>query len=142
MGKIQVNDPIRPRELTRLCAGETVDVALPEDVDNEGVLPVLGTGLATREEIVGPCFEALQREGGDRARRVPGFVRRDDDDVAGHGPGHRHDVQPGACATLFVFGHNVRDEARVGACDPVPPKLQEDKRRRVERETRAGAERK
>jgi hypothetical protein len=61
MGKIQVNDPIRPRELTRLCAGETVDVALPEDVDNEGVLPVLGTGLATREEIVGPCFEALQR---------------------------------------------------------------------------------
>jgi hypothetical protein len=45
MGKIQVNDPIRPRELTRLCAGETVDVALPEDVDNEGVLPVLGTVL-------------------------------------------------------------------------------------------------
>ena len=81
-------------------------------------------------------------EGGDRAGRVSGFIRGDDDGVAGHGPGDRHDVQPGACATLFVFGHDVRDEARVGTCDPVPPKLQEDERRRVEPEARAGAERK
>ena len=28
-------------EIVRLCAGETVDVALPDDVDNEGVAPVL-----------------------------------------------------------------------------------------------------
>ena len=42
---------------------------------------------------------------------------------------------------LFVFGHNVRDKARVGTCNPVPPKLQEDERRRVEPEVRAGAER-
>jgi hypothetical protein len=77
MGKIQVNDPIRPRELTHLCAGETVDVALPEDVDNEGVLPVLGTGLATREEIVGPCFEALQRrlEAAREGERDPGMAK-------------------------------------------------------------------
>ena len=77
MGKIQVNDPIRPRELKRLCAGETVDVALPEDVDNEGVLPVLGTGLATREEIVGPCFEALQRrlEAAREGERDPGMAK-------------------------------------------------------------------
>jgi DNA polymerase III delta prime subunit len=39
-------------DIVRLCAGETVDVALPEDVDNEGVLPVLGTSLASREEVV------------------------------------------------------------------------------------------
>jgi len=43
---------------------------------------------------------------------------------------------------LFVFGYNVRDKARVGTCDPVPPKLQEYERRRVEPEARSGAERK
>jgi len=80
-------------------------------------------------------------EGGDRAGRVSGFIRGDDDSVTGHGPSDRQDVQPGACATLFVFGHNVGDKARVGTCDPVPPKLQEDERRRVEPEARAGAER-
>src|ERR1019366_10431280 len=39
------------------------------------------------------------------------------------------------------FGDNVRDEARIGTCDPVPPKLQEDERRRVEPKARARAER-
>ena len=81
-------------------------------------------------------------EDGECAGRVSGFIRGDDDDVTGHGPSDRQDVQPGACATLFVLGHNVRDKARVGTCDPVPPKLQEDERRRVEPEARAGAERK
>ena len=40
--------------------------------------------------------------GGYRAGRVSGFIRGDDDDVTGHGPSDRQDVQPGACATLFV----------------------------------------
>jgi DNA polymerase III delta prime subunit len=39
-------------EIVRLCSGETVDVALPRDVDNEGVSPVLGTDLAHHGEIV------------------------------------------------------------------------------------------
>lgn len=39
-------------EIVRLCAGEVVEVALPKDVDNEGVSPVLGTDLAQREDIV------------------------------------------------------------------------------------------
>jgi DNA polymerase III delta prime subunit len=39
-------------EIVRLCAGETVDVALPDDVDNEGVAPVLGTDLAQRDDII------------------------------------------------------------------------------------------
>ena len=81
-------------------------------------------------------------EGGDCAGRVSGFIRGDDDSVTGHGPSDRQDVQPGACATLFVFGYNVRDKARVGTCDPVPPKLQEYERRRVKPEARSGAERK
>jgi hypothetical protein len=75
MGKIQVNDPIRPRELTRLCAGETVDVALPEDVDNEGVLTVLGTRYPRRNRR--PCFEALQRrlEAAREGERDPGMAK-------------------------------------------------------------------
>lgn len=40
-------------EIVRLCSGETVDVALPKGVDNEGVAPVLGGGLARLEDIVG-----------------------------------------------------------------------------------------
>lgn len=40
-------------EIVRLCSGETVDVALPKDVDNEGVPPVFGAGLAYHEDIVG-----------------------------------------------------------------------------------------
>jgi hypothetical protein len=48
---------------------------------------------------------------------VSGFIRGDDDDVAGHGPGDRHDVQPGAWATLFVFGH-VSAAARAGSPAP------------------------
>ena len=39
-------------EIVRLCAGETVDVALPDDVDNEGVAPVLGIDLAQRDDII------------------------------------------------------------------------------------------
>ncbi len=39
-------------EIVRLCAGETVNVALPKDVDNEGVSPVLGTDLAIRQDII------------------------------------------------------------------------------------------
>lgn len=39
-------------ELVRLSSGENVDVALPKDVDNEGVAPVLGTSLAQPGEIV------------------------------------------------------------------------------------------
>ena len=36
------------KDIVRLCAGETVNAALPEDVSNEGVLPVLGTKLEPR----------------------------------------------------------------------------------------------
>ena len=39
-------------DIVRLCAGETVDVVLPKNVNNEGVLPVLGTDLASREGLV------------------------------------------------------------------------------------------
>ncbi|MER2534773.1 MAG: ATP-binding domain-containing protein [Rhizobiaceae bacterium] len=39
-------------EIVRLSSGENVDVALPKNVDNEGVAPVLGTGLLRREDIV------------------------------------------------------------------------------------------
>ncbi len=39
-------------EIVRLCAGKTVEVALPQDVDNEGVSPVLGSDLAKREDII------------------------------------------------------------------------------------------
>jgi GTPase SAR1 family protein len=39
-------------EIVRLSSGTTVDVVLPKDVDNEGVPPVLGMGLAGRQEIV------------------------------------------------------------------------------------------
>ncbi|WP_366555874.1 ATP-binding domain-containing protein [Aquibaculum sediminis] len=39
-------------EIVRLCSDDTVDIALPKDVDNEGVAPVLGTGLASHEDIV------------------------------------------------------------------------------------------
>jgi DNA helicase IV len=51
-------------EIVRLCSGETVDVALPKDVDNEGVAPVLGTGLTQREDIVswlGQRFVEIER---------------------------------------------------------------------------------
>ena len=40
------------KEIVRLCAGETIDVVLPKDVDNEGVPPVLGTDLANRHNII------------------------------------------------------------------------------------------
>ena len=40
------------KEIVRLCSGDTVDVILPKDVDNDGVPPVLGTALAEREDIV------------------------------------------------------------------------------------------
>lgn len=39
-------------EIVRLCSGETVEVVLPKNVDNDGVPPVLGTGLSQRDEIV------------------------------------------------------------------------------------------
>ena len=39
-------------EIVRLCSGETVEVALPKNIDNEGVAPVLGTKLAQRDDIV------------------------------------------------------------------------------------------
>jgi DNA polymerase III delta prime subunit len=39
-------------EIVRLCGGETVDVALPQNVDNEGVSPVLGSDLAQRDDII------------------------------------------------------------------------------------------
>ncbi len=39
-------------EIVRLCSGESVDVGLPKDVDNEGVAPVLGTSLARHDDIV------------------------------------------------------------------------------------------
>lgn len=39
-------------EIVRLCSGGRVDVALPKDVDNEGVAPVLGTGLTQHKDIV------------------------------------------------------------------------------------------
>ena len=39
-------------EIVRLCAGQTVDVVLPKDVDNEGVPPVLGTDLAQQEDVI------------------------------------------------------------------------------------------
>ncbi|GEC32161.1 hypothetical protein N181_19605 [Sinorhizobium fredii USDA 205] len=38
-------------EIVRLCSGETVDVALPKNMDNEGVSPVLGVGLSERHNI-------------------------------------------------------------------------------------------
>lgn len=38
-------------EIVRLCSGETVDVVLPKDVNNEGVPPVLGTDLARQDDI-------------------------------------------------------------------------------------------
>lgn len=40
-------------EIVRLCSGETVDVTLPKDVDNEGVPPVLATNLTQPDDIVG-----------------------------------------------------------------------------------------
>lgn len=39
-------------DIVRLCVGETVDVALPENVDNDGVSPVLGVELARRSDVV------------------------------------------------------------------------------------------
>jgi hypothetical protein len=39
-------------EIVRLCSGETVDVALPEDVNNEGVAPVLGVDLERRDDVI------------------------------------------------------------------------------------------
>ena len=39
-------------EIVSLCVGETVDVVLPKDVDNEGVSPVLGTDLVQRKDII------------------------------------------------------------------------------------------
>jgi hypothetical protein len=46
-------------EIVRLCSGERVDVALPKDVDNEGVAPVLGTGLIQHEDIVSWLAERI-----------------------------------------------------------------------------------
>lgn len=40
-------------EIVRLCSGETIDVKLPSDVDNDGVAPVLGNNLADHDSIVG-----------------------------------------------------------------------------------------
>jgi len=39
-------------DIIRMCAGESVDVALPSNVDNNGVPPVLGLTLARREDVV------------------------------------------------------------------------------------------
>lgn len=39
-------------DIVRLCVGETVDVALPENVENDGVSPVLGIDLARRKDII------------------------------------------------------------------------------------------
>jgi UvrD-like helicase C-terminal domain len=39
-------------EMVRLCGGGSVEVALPEHVNNEGVAPVLGIRLPQREEII------------------------------------------------------------------------------------------
>jgi GTPase SAR1 family protein len=46
-------------EIVRLCSGGRVDVALPKDVDNEGVAPVLGTGLTQHEDIVNWLAERI-----------------------------------------------------------------------------------
>lgn len=46
-------------EIVRLCSGGRVDVALPKDVDNEGVAPVLGTGLMQHEDIVSWLAERI-----------------------------------------------------------------------------------
>lgn len=40
-------------DIVRLCVGETVEVALPANVDNEGVPPVLGTDLRDMKRVVG-----------------------------------------------------------------------------------------
>ncbi|MER8573478.1 ATP-binding domain-containing protein [Mesorhizobium sp. M1374] len=40
------------KEIVRLCSGETVEVALPKNVDNDGWPPVLGVDLAHRDDIV------------------------------------------------------------------------------------------
>lgn len=39
-------------DIVRLCVGETVDVALPANVNNDGVPPVLGTGLNQRRNVI------------------------------------------------------------------------------------------
>ena len=39
-------------DVVHLCVGDTVDVTLPKDIDNEGVSPVLGIDLAQREDII------------------------------------------------------------------------------------------
>jgi superfamily I DNA and RNA helicase len=46
-------------EIVRLCSGGRVDVALPKDVDNEGVAPVLGTGLTQHKDIVSWLAERI-----------------------------------------------------------------------------------
>ncbi|TIW22063.1 MAG: DNA helicase UvrD [Mesorhizobium sp.] len=39
------------KEIVRLCSGESIDVVLPPNVDNEGVAPVLGTGLSQLDDV-------------------------------------------------------------------------------------------
>lgn len=39
-------------DIVRLCVGESVDVTLPANVDNEGVPPILGTGLRETNDVI------------------------------------------------------------------------------------------
>src|ERR1019366_8802952 len=85
--------------------GARVHIELAEEFpeDERGSLPGRLRLTDVSEHHHENCYIECH-EGGDRAGRVSGFIRGDDDNVTGHGPSDRQDVQPGACATLFVFG--------------------------------------
>ena len=143
-------DPPHTHVHQQPCDQDPVEIGIGPLVDDERTQK-----RPQRERITCACsgrllhahqrqHEADQRQRNkarENGRRVVRRVKCRDQDIADAGADRGHDVDPGTRHALVLLRHDIGDQARISARQPVPPERQVQEGDRVNEQTAARTKR-